>query len=103
MPELFRIYLGLEHADKGQVTVKLVIIETVADDEFIGHFKTRIFCINGGCSARGLIHKRCDGYGCRLSRHQIALQIIECVAAVEDILDNYNVAAFDILAEIFLE
>lgn len=86
MPELFRIYLGLEHSDKGKVTVKLVVIETVADNEFIGHFKTRIFCVNGGCPARGLIHKSCYGYGCRLSRHQIALQIVERIAAVEDIL-----------------
>ena len=33
------IYLGLENPDIGQIAVKLVIIEPVAHDEFVGHLK----------------------------------------------------------------
>ena len=43
---LLFIYLRLEYADIGQVTVIFLIIQTVADHKFIGHVKADIVYVD---------------------------------------------------------
>ena len=56
---IFRINLGLEHADVRHIAVLLGVVEAVADDEFVGHFEA---CEVGGDGRyTGQVGENCKG------------------------------------------
>ena len=97
------IDLFLQHADVRQVAVTLVVVEAVADDEGVGHLEAGVVRINVRLTARGLVHQRGDRDGGRLADLEIALEVVQRHARVEDVLDEDDVPALDGLGEVLVD
>ena len=94
------VNLGLEHADVRHIAVLLRVVEAVADDEFVGHFEACEVRNDGLGAAGGLVEQRHDRHAGSALGHKVILEEVERVARVENVLDDDDIAARDVLLEI---
>src|SRR3954463_2192056 len=93
----------MQHSDERQIAVTLGEIKSVADHEEIGNCKSGVIGVGVGFATRLFVEKnaRADGGGFEL------LQPVshggQSPAGVEDVIDDENLAAFNIEAEFFSE
>src|SRR6188472_3953688 len=91
----------VEYADVGQVPVSLGEVEAVADDELVRDLEPNIPHRNVDFAARRLGQEGADLEGRRLTRFQVADQVGEGQAGVDDVLHHEHVAALDVDVEVF--
>ena len=97
---IFGIYFRLQYADVGHIAVLLRVVETVADDELIGHLEACKVGDDGLCAAGRLVEQRHDGHAGSALGHEVILEEVERIAGVENVLDDNNVAARNVLLEV---
>ena len=47
----FHVYVWRKHANERQISVKLCVIHSITDNEFIGNLVSHVVCRNVGCSS----------------------------------------------------
>ena len=93
----------VEDADVGKVAVALVVIETIANDEFVGDDEAEVVGANVGDAAFDFVEKDGDAEVLGLALFEEAKKIFEGEAGVENIFDDEYGTAFDADVEIFVE
>src|SRR3954468_21324758 len=91
----------VEYADVGQVPVPLGEVEAVADDELVGDLEADVAHRHGDLAPRRLGQQGADLEGGGLARFQVADQVREGQARVDDVFDHEHVAALDVDVEVF--
>ena len=76
-------------------------VETVADNELVGNFKTAVVNLNVNFAATGLVKERANLYAVSLFVHEIIDKKIHGCAGVDNIFDEQNIATFGVIVEIF--
>src|SRR3954454_3639619 len=84
--------LALEDRHEGQVAVGLVVVEAVADDEAVRDLEAHVARRQVALAALGLHQQRADREAARVARAQIAHEVLEREAGVDDVLYDQPVA-----------
>jgi hypothetical protein len=84
----------------GEISVIIVAIKTVADDEKIGNSEVHLIRLEVNDSAVGLIQKGDDSEGEGISFLQDRNDLLERSARVDDVLDDDDVIIADILRKV---
>ena len=94
--------LRLEHADIREIAVFFCVIEPIADDERVRHLKAGIGGVDRRLAAGGLIEQGGNGDGGRPADAEIVLEIVQRDAAVENVLNEDDVTALDVLSQVLV-
>ena len=97
------IDLRLEHADVREIAVFFCVIEPIADDERVRHLKAGIGGVDRRLAAGGLIEQGGNGDGGRPADAEIVLEIVQRDAAVENVLNEDDVTALDVLIQVLVD
>lgn len=93
-PLLLLIDRTAEHAEERHVAVLLGIVETVADNELVGHFRSRIVRLEILYhAALGFIEEGAYLYARGSARSEHLGYVMEGLAGIEDILDQKQIVA----------
>src|SRR5436190_2573361 len=92
--------LLVQHADVGQIAVALAEIEPVADHEPVRDLEADVAHRHVDLAPGRLRHQGAHLEARRLPRLQVAHQVREREAGVDDVLDDEHVAAFDVDVEV---
>jgi len=95
--------LEVEDADVGEVAVALVVVEAVADYEFVGDDEAKVLGANVGDAAFDFVEENGDAEVLGFTLFEEAKEIFEGEAGVENIFDDEDGTAFDADVEIFIE
>src|SRR6188508_1963126 len=85
----------LQHADVGQIAVALVVVEAVADDEPVRDREADVVDGDLGQPSRGLVEQAADPDRGRVALPEVAQEVVERQAGVDDVLDEDHVASLD--------
>ena len=100
MQSVVFVNFGLQHTDVWQVSVLFRIVKAVTDNKSVGNVEAEIVCLDIGLAALGLVKQRDNADGSRFSCAEVLGQVTERNTAVQNILDNNNMAVFDHLIQI---
>src|SRR5918992_652418 len=90
----------LQHTDVGQVAVALVEVESVADDESVRNREADVVDRDLRQTPCGLVEQAADADRGRIALPQVAQQVVQGEAGVDDVLDNDDVAPLDRLRQV---
>src|ERR1039458_902405 len=88
-------YLTLQDRDERQVAMALGIVEPVADDEAIGDLEADVAGRKVHLAPLGLGQQRAHLERARIARAEVAHQVLQGQARIDDVLDDQHVAVFD--------
>ena len=97
---LLAVDLWLEHADVRHIAVLLGVIQPVAHDELVGDLKAREIGRDGLDAAGGLIEQSNDRHALGAFGEEIVLEEVEGIAGVQNILDDHDLAARNVLLQV---
>src|SRR5262245_56172950 len=92
--------MGVEDTNIGKVAIDFIVVKAIADHEVVGDGKAYPVHRHDDFTAFGLIEQGNDTEGSGLAFLQNPHQIIECIAAVDNVFDNQDVASFNRLVEV---
>ena len=90
-----RVDLGAQDAHEAQVAVALAVVEPVADDELVGDLEAHVVHRDVDQPPRGLVEQRADPERGRALAAQVADEVVERQAGVDDVLDEQDVLVGD--------
>src|SRR5919107_708792 len=103
-PTLFlvgREDLGLEDTDVGEVAVGSGVVETVSNDELVGHLESQVPHVEVGAPPGRFGEEGTDLQRGRLAGLQRAQEVRERQARIDYVLDDKDVPVRDVLFEVF--
>src|SRR5579872_4486804 len=92
-----------QNANIFQIAIALIVIQTVADNKFVGNREADVVRFDILNAARRLVEQRGDFQRLRLALLQHAAKIAEREAGIENVLDQNHVQAFDAGIEVLVE
>src|SRR5438309_3201654 len=95
-----RVDLGAEHAHEAEVAVVLGVVEAVADDELVGDREPDVVDRDVDEAPGGLVEQGADPERLRVLAAQVADQVIERQAGIDDVFHDQDVLAFDRRGEV---
>ena len=95
-----RVDLRLEDANDAQVPVELAVVEAVADDELVRDREADVVDRDLDEPPGRLVEQRADAQRARVLAAQVADQVVEGEAGVDDVLDDEDVASVDARREV---
>jgi hypothetical protein len=98
-----KLGLEVEDADVGEVAIAFVVVEAVADHEFVGNDEAEVIGANVGDAAFDLVEKDSNAEMFGLALFEETKEIFEGEPGVENIFDDEDGTAFDADVEIFVE
>ena len=94
---------GRQNANVRQVAVAFVVVEAVANDEFVGNDEAYIVSVDGSATAALLVEQGCDLQAARGAIEKKAAEELNCQSSVEDVFDEDDVLVAHRLIYIFIQ
>jgi hypothetical protein len=92
------VYLGLENADEGKISVLFVVIKAEADHELIGDLASGIIGDEVDLAAGGLIEQSAGTHAVCSLELKVFFQVCKGLSAIDNILDDDNIGVGKIVA-----
>ena len=92
--------LRLQDADVGQVAIPLSVVQTVADDELVGHVEAGVLTVDRYPLFAFLAQSATISSDAGLRDDEVLEQVLERETGVEDVLAYEHVATLDGLVEV---
>ena len=97
------IALRLQNANVGEIAVVICVIEAVADDEFVGDLEAAHVGLVALRVPRRLVEEGDGRDGRGIARAEELAQVLHREAGVDDVFDDDDVAAGDVVVEVLDE
>ena len=94
------IALGTKNADVGKIAVIVGIVQPVADDELVRNLKAADVGLEALVVAGRLVEEGDSRDGRGLSRRKQFLEIVHGKTRVDDVFDDHDVAAGDVVIQV---
>src|SRR5450756_489856 len=87
--------LGAENAHEAEVPVDLAEVETIPHHEGVRNLEANIVDRDVDQAAGGLVQERADPYRARVLALEVAEQVVEREACIDDVLDEQDISSLD--------